>query len=397
MHNFNVRMLAIGDLEQAARAIAAVGADDQGQRIMKLKSVFRVLRVSGLSFRAANILKQELLAAGGDAAVHRDVVKCQEGATEAVLMATLKHYRQLVKKLRMQPFGLAELGQQIEQVLSALEQPRERRLSCGQRELVLGNRTLVMGILNITPDSFSDGGKFSNLQQAIHHAHKMVEDGADIIDVGAESTRPGANSVAAGEELDRLLPVLDQLVKELPAPISVDTYKEEVARAAVEHGAQLLNDIWGLKQDPGIARVAAQYGIPLVLMHNQRGNQYQDLIGDIIASLRSSVAIALEAGMTEEQIILDPGVGFGKDTDQNLAVLRHLREFRSLGFPLLLGTSRKSVIGNTLELPVDERVEGTAATVALGIAAGVEIMRVHDVKAMVRVIRMSDAVVRGQG
>lgn len=271
-------------------------------------------------------------------------------------------------------------------------------LDCRGYRLAWGERTLVMGIVNVTPDSFSDGGRYFDPGRAVRHAWEMVERGADIIDVGGESTRPGATPVDAAEEQRRLVPILEKLMAgRLPVPISVDTYRAETARVALACGAHLINDVWGLKADPELAGVAAAFGAPLILMHNQHGTAYRDLMQDIIASLRRSVELAVEKGVPREQVVIDPGIGFGKDTAQNLLVLKHMRRLQVLGCPVLLGTSRKSVIGNTLGLPVDERLEGTAATVAWGIAQGANIVRVHDVKEMVRVARMVDAIVHAEG
>jgi len=258
-----------------------------------------------------------------------------------------------------------------------------------------GERTYIMGVINVTPDSFSGDGVAGRPQDALEQALAFEAEGADLIDVGAESTRPGHTPISDEEELKRLLPVLEMLAPRVKLPLSVDTYKATVARRALEAGASMVNDVWGLKADPDLARVAAERGVPLVLMHNQHGTDYRDLMGDILASLRGSAGRALEAGVLRENIIVDPGIGFGKTPRQNLVVLRRLRELRSLGYPLLVGTSRKSVIGYVLDLPVEERLEGTAATVALSIAEGADMVRVHDVKAMVRVARMCDAIVRG--
>ncbi|TLM99455.1 dihydropteroate synthase, partial [bacterium] len=261
--------------------------------------------------------------------------------------------------------------------------------------LPLGERTLVMGILNITPDSFSDGGRFFDYDIAINHAKEMVEQGADIIDIGGESTRPTADPVSQDEELRRVMPVLKRLLAELKVPVSVDTYKAEVARQALEAGAHIINDVWGLKADPEMAKTVAQYpDVPLIMMHNQKGTEYASMMDDILTALQESIELALAAGVKPENLVIDPGIGFGKTTDQNLEVMKRLWEFKTLGYPLLLGTSRKSMIGNTLNLPADERVEGTAATVAFGIAQGADLIRIHDVKEMTRVIRMTDAMTR---
>ena len=258
-----------------------------------------------------------------------------------------------------------------------------------------GRRTYVMGIVNVTPDSFSGDGMGTDVAATAELALRFEEEGADFIDVGAESTRPGSSAVGIEQELRRLMPAIEAVHKRVSIPISVDTYKSEVARRALEAGATIVNDVWGLKADPGMAAVAAEHGAPLILMHNQKTTKYRDLMRDIKASLSRSIAVASETGVSERQIIIDPGIGFGKTADHNLEVLKKLNEFQSLGHPVLVGTSRKSTIGRVLDLPIDRRVEGTAATVALSIAGGADIVRVHDVKEMVRVCRMSDAVVRG--
>ena len=261
--------------------------------------------------------------------------------------------------------------------------------------LVWGRRTYVMGIINLTPDSFSGDGLGSDVSAAVEQALRFEAEGADFIDVGAESTRPGHESITAEEELERLMPALEAIVSRVNLPVSVDTGKAVVARNAAAAGAAIINDQWGLKSEPEIAVAAAETGAGLILMHNQKGRHYDDLIPDVASGLSASAGVALEAGVPKGNIVLDPGIGFGKTPDHNLEVLNRLREFTSLGYPLLLGTSRKSTIGMVLDLPVEERVEGTAATVALAVAGGVDIVRVHDVRHMVRVCRMSDAVVRG--
>lgn len=255
-----------------------------------------------------------------------------------------------------------------------------------------------MGIINLSPDSFSGDGLGSDLAAVVEQGLRFAAEGADFLDVGAESTRPGSTPISPERELELLLPAvaaLAALAARVHIPISVDTYKSPVARAAVKAGAAIINDVWGLKYDPGIATVAAETGTPLILMHNQEGREYKDLLPDIFASLRRSVKRATAAGVARENIILDPGIGFGKTAEHNLEIMRRLTEFRELGFPLLLGTSRKSTIGQVLDLPVAERLEGTAATVALSVAGGADIVRVHDVREMARVCRMSDAIVRG--
>ena len=261
--------------------------------------------------------------------------------------------------------------------------------------LTWGSRTYVMGIINISPDSFSGDGLGADLPAVVEQALRFEEDGADFLDLGAESTRPGSTPVSPDEELKLLIPALEALAPRVRVPISVDTYKAPVARKAIVSGATIINDIWGGKADPKLAEVAARSGAPLILMHNQKTRQYSRLLPEIFDSLNQSVELARQAGVPVESIILDPGIGFGKTPDHNLEILRRLPEFKALGYPILIGTSRKSTIGLVLDLPVEERLEGTAATVALSIAGGADIVRVHDVKEMARVCRMSDAVIRG--
>lgn len=261
--------------------------------------------------------------------------------------------------------------------------------------LVWGRRTYVMGIINVTPDSFSGDGLGSDLKAVAGLAVRYQEEGADFLDVGAESTRPNSTPISIQEELDRLLPALESILSQVTLPVSVDTYKSQVAHRAIQAGAVIVNDVWGLKKDPEIATVASESGAGLIIMHNQGTTLYRDLVPDVLASLSQSVELARAAGVPQEGIILDPGIGFGKTADHNLEILNRLGEFKTLNCPLLVGTSRKSTIGRVLDLPPDQRVEGTAATVALSIAGGADIVRVHDVKQMARVCRMTDAVVRG--
>ena len=270
-----------------------------------------------------------------------------------------------------------------------------RAMICGGREFRWGSRTYVMGVVNVTPDSFSGDGLVGRPEDAVERARIFEAEGADILDVGAESTRPGHAPVSVEEELSRLLPVLEGIATAVSIPVSVDTYKPEVARRGVDAGAAMINDVWGPRVGEGLAVAAAETRASLVLMHNQDGTRYEDLMPEIAASLRKSVETAMEAGVPKRSLIVDPGIGFGKTADHNLEILSRLGELKALGFPLMVGTSRKSTIGLVLDLPVEDRLEGTAATVALAIAGGADIVRVHDVKAMVRVARMSDAVVRG--
>ena len=265
---------------------------------------------------------------------------------------------------------------------------------CGDAEFRWGERTYVMGILNLSPDSFSGDGLGGDIKAAVAQAKRLVADGADILDIGGESTRPGAEAVSVDEELRRVIPAIEWLAGELPVPLSIDTYKSAVASRAVEAGARMINDIWGLKQDPELAQVAAKAGVPIILVSNQRDTACSDIIDEVISSLKRSISLAMKAGVAWQNIIIDPGIGFGKSVEQNLEIIRRLAELKSLGKPILLGTSRKSMIGVVLDLPADQRLVGTAATVAIGIAHSADIVRVHDVKQMVQVCQMSDAIIR---
>ncbi len=267
-------------------------------------------------------------------------------------------------------------------------------MQVGKYQLDFQKKTYIMGIVNVTPDSFSDGGRFTLVDHALRHAEQLVRDGADILDIGGESTRPGAAFVSVEEELERVLPIIERISKELDVPISIDTYKSTVAREAVNAGADIINDVWGAKADPLMAQVAAQSAVPIILMHNRHEAKYERFMRDVISDLYESIGIVKQAGVVPNQIILDPGFGFGKTVADNLEVMRNLDRIVALGYPVLLGTSRKSTIGKVLgDLPVDERVEGTGATICYGIAQGCQIMRVHDVKPIARMARMMDAMI----
>ena len=273
---------------------------------------------------------------------------------------------------------------------------RKVDIDCGEYKLNLGTKTYIMGILNVTPDSFSDGGQFNELDVAVKHAKEMLEEGADIIDIGAESTRPGSKEVSAEQELDRLLPIIKKLVVEVKAPLSIDTYKASVADECLKNGAHMINDVWGLQRDKDMAAVIAKHNVPVTIMHNQIGTEYTtDIVEEICRFLRNSINLALEAGIKPENIILDPGIGFGKTSGQNMEVMDRLDELNYLGYPVLLGTSRKSMIGKILDLPPEQRVEGTVATSVMGAIKGVDIVRVHDVVENYRALKVTDAIVRG--
>ncbi|WP_080843582.1 dihydropteroate synthase [Cytobacillus gottheilii] len=268
---------------------------------------------------------------------------------------------------------------------------QKNSLNCGPYTLDYGKKTLIMGILNTTPDSFSDGGKYNRAEAAVIRAQEMVDAGADIIDIGGESTRPGHTAVSVEEELQRVIPVIEAVSSRVNVPISVDTYKAEVAKQAIRAGAHIINDVWGAKADEDMASVAADTGAPIVLMHNRSDMAYDDFHRDVINDLFESIMLVKKAGVKDEQIILDPGIGFAKDLTYNLEMMRNLDKLVDIGYPVLLGTSKKSIIGQVLHLPINERIEGTGATICYGIQKGCQIIRIHDVKEMARMAKMMDA------
>lgn len=396
-NGFSARLLAIVTLGDAERELRRIRVDPAGIPMMAPKMLSRCVHLTGLKCGQANVLKQEMLSLGGDAAVARGTVACSIDRSDAILIGTGKQLHKLCRKLAQQPFGLPALAEELEALLAnASAQPKSWRIA--NRELPL-ERPLIMGILNVTPDSFSDGNRFLDPQQAVDRAQEMAEQGADIIDIGGESTRPGAAPVDAGEEVKRVLPVIEEVAGKVSCAISVDTWKSAVARPAMAAGAGIINDISGFRFDPEMAAVAAQSGSGVVLMHTrgtpltmQTETRYDDLMGEVIQGLGKSVEIAVGAGVERARIVVDPGIGFAKDGHGNLEILRRLRELTGLGFPILVGTSRKGFIGKVLKRDTGDRVFGTAATVALAIANGASILRVHDVAEMRDVADMAHAI-----
>lgn len=267
-------------------------------------------------------------------------------------------------------------------------------MKIGCRDFDIKNHTYVMGILNLTPDSFSDGGKFNQMDQALFHVEEMLKEGMDILDVGGESTRPGYTLLPEEEEIARVVPVIEAVKARFDVPVSLDTYKAKVAAEGIKAGADLINDIWGLKYDENMARLIAKEGLPCVLMHNRNNTDYGDFLKDVLYDLNETIDLAKKAGIGEDKIILDPGVGFGKTYEHNLQIIHRLEALHTLGYPLLLGTSRKSVIGLTLDLPASSRVEGTIVTTVFGVMKGCAFVRVHDVKENVRAIKMTEAIMK---
>jgi dihydropteroate synthase len=378
---------------EVERIFKEIGCDQSGRKIMSQKSNIIPLFLKEVKSPAANILKQQMLSLGGEAVVGRGVINCSQECSDVLLLGTRKVYAMLAEKICLQPWSLKTLGEKIKALLVNLEKKKIVTWKWPGCQLTLGDKTLIMGILNVTPDSFSDGGKFVELSQAVEHAWEMVEAGADIIDVGGESTRPGCNTVSTEEELRRVLPILEKLLlEEIPVPISIDTYKATVAEEALSSGAQIINDVGGGLKDPRMAEVVARSQAPVIVMHNPEKGMYNDLLPDILDSLAAQVKIYEDAGLSSDKIVIDPGVGFGKDCQENLVVMKNLKSFCALGKPVLLGVSRKSFIGKTLDLPVTDRLEGSLAAAAWGVMSDMDIIRVHDVRETVRLVKVLEAI-----
>lgn len=393
------RVVIINDQQEARMFLDEVGVDPGAYPYMQPKALYRCIKLKNIPCRSANIIKQEMLSKGGEAAIKRDALKF-EGFTDVLLMGTLKHYRLLTRKLRVQPFGLKELAGEIEAILENFARESWSIPLPGEKSLDLGSRPCIMGILNVTPDSFSDGGRFYDYSSAIERSRIMREEGADIIDVGGASTRPDARIVDEEEELRRVLPVVEKIASE-GAVVSVDTFRARVARECLEAGAHIINDVGAMRLDKELLPVLVDYQAPAIFMHNRlqldQGKPYSDLVDDIVAELDLAVKKAESAGLNRDKIMLDPGIGFGKDPVQNRILLKRLKEFKSLGLPLVVGASRKRFIGATLNLEVDDRLEGSLAVVAIAVMNGARIIRVHDVKESARVAAMTAAVVRENG
>ena len=396
-----MKIVTIHHNSEAVALFQKIGVDPYGISAMTPKTRHVNILLSARPCKVANILKQEMLSLGADAAVARGSVSCAVEATDVLLMGTHKQILALAGKIEKQPFGLDGIAGDLRGLLSHLEK-KPWVLKTSRRELLLGEKTLVMGVLNVTPDSFSDGNRYYDRQRAVDRGLQMAEQGADIIDIGGESTRPGAQKVSLKEELARVIPVVEQLAAKLAIPLSVDTTKAEVAQKALAAGAEIINDISALAGDRKMASVIRKASAAVVLMHMrgtpadmQQGDlRYEDLTGEIIAFLSGAVQKALAAGISRERLVVDPGIGFGKTYEDNCTILNKLREFRTLGLPLLVGTSRKAFIGSVTGDAADQRMEGTAATVAAAVMNGCHIVRVHDVAAMKKVADMTDAIVR---
>lgn len=397
-----IRCLHITSLQEAVQQIEAVGVEPTGVERMKGKALHFNLKLEGIDPRTANILKQEMLSLGGDVALDGRGLDCSVHSMDGLLMGSQKQFEKLFQKLDAYP-QFQEIGKALKETFLNLMKT-DFTLRCRRKTLHPNGRTLLMGVLNVTPDSFSDGGLFLEKDRAVARGLQMVEEGADIIDIGGESTRPGSKRLGLEEELRRVLPVIETLSKKTDIPISIDTYKSEVARRAIELGADIINDISGLHFDPELAFVAAKEKTPLILMHirgtpetMQKDVHYDSLFSEIISYLKEGIRRAESAGVDPEQIVVDPGIGFGKTLEDNLLLIKHLSEFRVLGKPILLGTSRKSFIGKIIDTQPDQRLEGTLSSIAIGVLNGAQIIRSHDVLQAKRAIAVADAIRKAEG
>lgn len=387
---------------EALLVLKKIDVDPYGIEEMLPKMAQLNILLERVKCNVANIIKQEMLSIGGDAAVSRSTVSCGVKETDVVIMGTKKQIQRFSDKISIQPLGLSILSKDIKELLTNVSQDHFILRTC-KGEMVLGDCTQIMGILNVTPDSFSDGGLFfDSPKDAIKHGLKLMDDGADIIDVGGESSRPGAKPVSADEEKSRVLPVIRALAGLIKIPISIDTTKAEVAREAVECGAEIVNDISAMSFDDKMADVIADSGAAIILMHMrgtpqdmQKGDlSYKSLLGDVIEFLRERMEKAHESGISNENIMIDPGIGFGKTAEDNIRLLKNLSEFKVLGRPIVTGVSRKAFIGKITGGGHLERVEGTAASVTAAVMNGTNIVRVHDVQTMKKVVAMADAIIR---
>jgi dihydropteroate synthase len=398
---YSLRRLLWTSAPEAADILKRMDVDPYGIEAMLPKMVNMNIHIQGLPCKVANIIKQEMLAIGGDAAVARGAVACSIEKTDLILIGTLKQVRRFIEKISFQPFGLKLLAESLDTLLDNLL-AEHWTLKTNRRKIVLGDRTRIMGILNVTPDSFSDGGRFDSPEKAVACGFQLVEDGADILDIGGESTRPGAQPVSLEEELRRTIPVIQGLSGKINIPISIDTTKAVIAREAVAAGAEIINDISAMRFDEPMPAVIASSGAAVVFMHMrgvpqtmQKGDLHYALLqGEVIDFFRECLNTALLAGILPEQVIIDPGIGFGKTRSDNLKLLKYLPEFNVLGRPILTGPSRKSFLGQEGRGGAVDRLEETAAAVTAAIINGSQVVRVHDVKAMKRVVAVADAIVR---
>lgn len=400
---FKIRALNIKTRQEGLKEFEKIGATAAGSRIMVDKIFPISLKVRGINPLAANILKQEMLARGGDVVTSRDSLMETGGKADVIIQGTVKSARSLIGKIKQQPFGLKALSGDLESYIDKLDENKKRgKLIIGKKEFNLNEDLLVMGILNVTPDSFYDGGYYFEKDKACRRAETIVKEGAQIIDVGGMSTRPGSLPVNFEEEVERIIPVIEYISKNYDILVSADTYRSEVARRAIDAGAHIINDISGLSMDSNMAKVIAEGDVSVVIMHikgtpenMQKNPEYEDVIDEIYDYLEDKTGIAIDSGIKPGKIIVDPGIGFGKTLEHNLEILSKVYEFRMLGYPVLIGASRKSFIGSILDLPLEERLEGSLAAAVCLVIGGVNILRVHDVAETIRAVKIAKRITDG--
>jgi dihydropteroate synthase len=397
-----VKIININNSFQAKAIFRKIGVDPYGIDAMLPKTMHVNILLENLPCKTANIIKQEMLSVGGDAAVNRGSIACSIAASDALIMGTIKQVTAFTKKIEKQPFGLNLIAGNIRELINSIDQ-QTYILKTSRREIPLGEKTQIMGILNVTPDSFSDGGFFYDTQKAVDHGLQMIEQGADIIDIGGESSRPGALPVPAEEELKRVIPVIKKIASLSDVPISIDTTKAQVAEEAIAAGAEIINDISAGK-DGNMVQITKNGRAALVLMHMrgkpqnmQKGDlTYNDLIGEIIAFLVKSIEKVVSAGIERECLIVDPGIGFGKTFEDNYRIVNKLAELKTLGLPIMIGTSRKAFLEKITGEEPQKRIEGTAATNVVSIMNGCHIIRVHDVAAMKKIAAVTDKILHSR-
>lgn len=395
----NVRILSLRSLREVRSELQKIGVDEGYLDSLAEKGAFIIFKIRHLNPASCNIIKQSALSVGTDAAVHRDVITGKKDDSDILLFGSYKEIERVAAKLAGQPFGLDRVAQGILEKLNG--KASERFFLTSKRHILLSGGVRIMGVLNVTPDSFSDGGRYVEKERAVQRVLEMVEAGADMIDIGGESSRPGSEPISAQEEMERVMPVIEMVKQKCDVPVSIDTCKSSVAEKALERGAEIVNDISALRFDGHMIDVIRERKAGVILMHMQgepkhmqKDPHYEDAIQEIYDFLNERVSYAKEGGIPEGSIVVDPGIGFGKRLEDNYEILDRIGEFNSLGIGVLVGASRKSFIGMTLDVAVDERIEGSLAACAIALEGGVSILRVHDVGATKRFVTMFESIRR---
>lgn len=396
----NPRVLILRNERGVKDELKKIGVSQEAVKILAPKAFHYLIKIEGIPSPTANLLKQEMLSVMADAAISKEVASFTSKKSGVLLIGTEAQFKKVLPRLNRQLFNLPEVRQKLAELLKNFKKGKFV-LSFKEKKMDLTRKVAVMGVLNLTPDSFYNGGKYTTQARALRKVEEMVKEGADLIDVGGESTRPGAKEVGIEEEIRRVIPVISKIRELFEIPVSIDTYRAKVAKVALEAGVDMVNDISGLRFDPGLKEVVARFGAAVVLMHikgtprdMQSNPRYESLMGEIISYLSDSIRLAQKAGIDLEKIIVDPGIGFGKTPEHNLQILNHLGELRSLGRPILIGVSRKSFIGAILKLPLEERLEGSLAAACLALMQGAKIIRTHDVKPTRRAVDLTQAIIQ---